>query len=70
MKLMYVNNYIGPILATIYSVIVGCDIDVSDLLGVCIMQHPSSLKINVCHWPAACATGNKLFISIKRKVHP
>ena len=67
---MYVDNYIGPILATNCSVIVGCDIEVSDVLGVCITQCLSIVKRDDCHWPAAWATGNELFVSIKRKVHP
>jgi hypothetical protein len=70
MKVMYVGNYIGSVLATSCSVIVGRDPDISDVLGVCITQRPSILKSDDCHWPAACATGNELFISIKRKVHP
>ena len=70
MKLMYVDNYISSVLATSCSVIIGCDTDVSDVLGVCITQRQSILKSDDCHWPAACATGNELFLSIKRIVHP
>ena len=66
---MYVDNYIGPVLETSFGVIVGCDIDVSNL-GVSITRRLSILKSDVCHCPAACATGSVLFASIKRKVHP
>jgi len=67
---MYVDNYIGSVLATSCSVIVGCDIEVSDVFGVCITQRPSILRSDDCYWTAAWATGNELFISIKRKVLP
>ena len=54
---MYVDNYIDHVLPSRFGVIVGCDIDLSDL-GVSITQHPSILKSDDFQWPAACATGS------------
>lgn len=59
----------GPVLERSFGVLVGCDIEVSNL-GISITRRLSILKSDVCHCPAACATGSVLFASIKRKVHP